>query len=45
MEKLIEDFYCEKKPIGTMCMATMVVAKVLKGVKVTLGKDCELDRW
>lgn len=45
LEKLIEDFYCEKKPIATMCMASVLVAKVLKGVKVTLGKDCELYRF
>lgn len=41
LEKLIEDFYCEKKPIGSICIASAVVAKVLSGVKVTLGKECE----
>lgn len=41
LQKLIEDFYCEKKPIGSMCIASAVVAKVLNGVKVTLGKECE----
>lgn len=28
-----------------MCIASTLVAKVLKGVKVTLGKDCELGRF
>ncbi|KAG5324305.1 GAL3A protein, partial [Pseudoatta argentina] len=45
LEKLIEDFYCDKKPIATMCIASALVAKVLKGVKVTLGKDCKLVRF
>ncbi|XP_011069067.1 PREDICTED: ES1 protein homolog, mitochondrial-like [Acromyrmex echinatior] len=45
LEKLIEDFYCEKKPIATMCIASALVAKVLKGVKVTLGKDSPKNDW
>ncbi|XP_012222247.1 glutamine amidotransferase-like class 1 domain-containing protein 3, mitochondrial isoform X2 [Linepithema humile] len=45
LEKLIEDFYCENKPIGTMCIASVLVAKVLKGVKVTLGKESPKDDW
>ncbi|KAG7190467.1 hypothetical protein KM043_006570 [Ampulex compressa] len=45
MQKLIEDFYCEKKPIGTICIASALVAKVLKGVKVTLGKDSPKEQW
>ncbi|XP_036151269.1 glutamine amidotransferase-like class 1 domain-containing protein 3A, mitochondrial isoform X2 [Monomorium pharaonis] len=45
LEKLIIDFYCEKKPIGTMCIASALVAKVLKGVKVTLGKESPKNDW
>ncbi|CAK9806801.1 ES1 protein homolog, mitochondrial [Anthophora quadrimaculata] len=45
LEKLIEDFYCEKKPIGSICIASAVVAKVLKGVRVTLGKDSPAEDW
>ncbi|CAL1673966.1 unnamed protein product [Lasius platythorax] len=45
LEKLIEDFYCEKKPIGTICIASVLIAKVLKGVKVTLGKESPKEDW
>lgn len=45
LEKLIEDFYCEKKPIGAICIASALVAKVLKGTKVTLGKDSPREQW
>ncbi|KAL0130001.1 hypothetical protein PUN28_001940 [Cardiocondyla obscurior] len=45
LQKLIEDFYCEKKPIATMCIASAIVAKVLKGVTVTLGKDSPKQDW
>ncbi|EFN79197.1 ES1 protein-like protein, mitochondrial, partial [Harpegnathos saltator] len=45
LEKLIEDFYCEKKPIGSMCIASAVIAKVLSGVKVTLGKESPKEEW
>ncbi|XP_043668262.1 glutamine amidotransferase-like class 1 domain-containing protein 3A, mitochondrial [Vespula pensylvanica] len=45
LEKLIQDFSCEKKPIGTICIAGVLVARVLEGVKVTLGKDCSPDEW
>ncbi|XP_020299512.1 ES1 protein homolog, mitochondrial-like isoform X2 [Pseudomyrmex gracilis] len=45
LQHLIEDFYCEKKPIGSMCIASAIVARVLKGVTVTLGKDSPKERW
>ena len=44
LEKLIEDFYCERKPIASICIASVLVARVLKGVKITLGKDGEFSR-
>ncbi|KAF3427987.1 hypothetical protein E2986_09934 [Frieseomelitta varia] len=45
LEKLIEDFYCEKKPIASICIASVLVARVLKGVKITLGKDAPAKDW
>ncbi|XP_043258068.1 glutamine amidotransferase-like class 1 domain-containing protein 3A, mitochondrial [Colletes gigas] len=45
LEKLIEDFYCEKKPIGSICIASVLIAKVLKGAKITLGKESPKEDW
>ncbi|XP_017877692.2 glutamine amidotransferase-like class 1 domain-containing protein 3A, mitochondrial [Ceratina calcarata] len=45
LEKIIEEFYCDKKPIASMCIASAIVARVLKGVKVTLGKDSPKEDW
>ena len=42
LERVIKEFNCAQKPIGAMCVAAAVVAKVLNGVKVTLGKDCKI---
>ena len=41
VEKIICDMYEQKKPIGAICIAPVLVAKVLanKGVKVTIGND------
>ena len=39
LERVIKEFSCEKKPIGAICIAAALIAKVLKGVKITLGKD------
>nr|XP_012146602.1 PREDICTED: ES1 protein homolog, mitochondrial-like [Megachile rotundata] len=45
LEKLIEDFSCAKKPIATMCIASVLVAKVLKGCKITLGRESPCSEW
>ncbi|XP_076245937.1 glutamine amidotransferase-like class 1 domain-containing protein 3, mitochondrial [Calliopsis andreniformis] len=45
VEKLIEDFTCEKKPIATICIASVLIARVLKGCKITLGKDSPKEDW
>lgn len=45
LEKVIQEFSCDKKPIGTLCIASVLVARVLQGVKVTLGKDCPKEDW
>ena len=41
MQSLISDFYDQQKPIGAMCIAPTLVAKVLgsHGVAVTIGND------
>lgn len=42
VEKFIDGFIAEKKPIGAICIAPALVAKVFQkhgGVKVTLGND------
>ncbi|XP_076751955.1 glutamine amidotransferase-like class 1 domain-containing protein 3, mitochondrial [Xylocopa sonorina] len=45
LEKLIEDFYCDKKPIASMCISSVLIARVLKGVKITLGKESPCEEW
>jgi len=37
-EKLLEA-YNNKKPIGALCIAPVILAKVLNGVKLTIGND------
>ncbi len=41
VRKLIEAVYAQKKPIGALCIAPALVAKVLgdRGVQVTIGTD------
>lgn len=43
VEKVIQDFHREKKPIGAVCIAPALIARVLgqQGVTVTLGNDKE----
>jgi len=40
LEKIIKAFHKKKKPIGALCIAPTIIAKVL-GAKVTIGKDPE----
>lgn len=40
VERVIKDFHAKQKPIGALCIAPTIVAKVL-GAKVTIGKDPE----
>ena len=37
VEKAIRDIHAQGKPIGAMCIATLMVAKVLGNVNVTMG--------
>ncbi|XP_031841157.2 ES1 protein homolog, mitochondrial [Nomia melanderi] len=45
IEKVIEDFSCDKKPIGAICISSVLVARVLQGVKITLGKESPPEEW
>lgn len=38
VEKIIKDFHAAQKPIGALCIAPVIIAKVL-GAKVTIGTD------
>ena len=40
-ERVLREFHAEEKPIGAVCIAPAVVARVLgpKGITVTLGRD------
>ena len=46
VEKAIQDFYKQSKPIAAICIAPTLVAKVLgpNGVTVTLGSDPEVAK-
>lgn len=37
--KAIRDTYDEKKPIGALCIAPILLSKVLSGVELTFGQD------
>lgn len=39
VEKAIEDMHAQNKPIGGMCIAPIMIAKVLGNVNVTVGCD------
>ncbi len=51
VEKLIKEFHAAKKPIGAICIAPVVVARVLAAhkVKVTIGNDpataSAINKW
>lgn len=39
VEKAIKDMLVAKKPIGALCIAPAIIAKVISGVEVTIGQD------
>jgi enhancing lycopene biosynthesis protein 2 len=39
IEKVIKDMVALKKPIGALCIAPAIIAKVLDGVELTIGQD------
>lgn len=38
LEKVLKDFYRSRKPIGLCCISPVIVAKLIPGVRLTLGK-------
>lgn len=45
VEKVIKGFHAAGKPIAMCCIAPVLAAKVLPGCEVTVGQDCESDKW
>ncbi|XP_011499774.1 PREDICTED: ES1 protein homolog, mitochondrial-like [Ceratosolen solmsi marchali] len=45
LRNIITEFRTQCKPIGTMCMASVLIAKVLPGSTVTLGKTSPKEQW
>ena len=41
VERVLREFYDAKKPIAALCIAPVLLAKVLLGVQITLGGACE----
>ena len=45
VSKVILDFHSKRKPIGMTCIAPVLVAKLIPGVKITMGSDVECDEF
>ena len=45
-ERIIKDFYSQSKPIGAICIAPVLIARVLgdKNISVTIGNDKETSQ-
>ncbi len=41
IEKAVKDMLAQKKPIGALCIAPAMIAKILGNVEVTIGSDAE----
>ncbi|MBN2662203.1 MAG: isoprenoid biosynthesis glyoxalase ElbB [Bacteroidales bacterium] len=41
VEQVIIAMHKQKKPIGALCISPVIIAKVLKGVNVTIGQDAD----
>ena len=41
VETAILEMHKQKKPIGALCISPVIIAKVLKGVNVTIGQDAD----
>ena len=39
VEKVIRKFHAKEKPIGALCISPVMIAKVLKNLKLTIGSD------
>lgn len=45
VQRVIKEFHDAKKPIGLLCVAPVIVAKLIPGVSVTLGnEDKDIDK-
>ncbi|MEG2666648.1 MAG: isoprenoid biosynthesis glyoxalase ElbB, partial [Bacteroidales bacterium] len=42
VSKAIQDTYALQKPIAAMCIAPIILAKLLHGIEITLGNDKEI---
>ncbi|KAG5264020.1 hypothetical protein AALO_G00271240 [Alosa alosa] len=45
VEKVIKGFHKAGKPIAMCCISPVLAAKVLPGCEVTVGHDCESEKW
>ncbi|KAI1898943.1 hypothetical protein AGOR_G00077590 [Albula goreensis] len=45
VEKTIKTFHKAGKPIGLCCISPVLAAKVLPGCELTVGHDCECEKW
>ncbi len=41
VKRVVQEFYAAKKPIGALCIAPIILAKVIPGCLVTVGAECE----
>jgi len=39
IEKIIHTFHAKEKPIGALCIAPVLIARVLNNLKITIGND------
>jgi len=41
VKRVITEFYTAKKPIGALCIAPVILAKMIPGCLVTVGEECD----
>lgn len=45
IEKVIKGFHQAKKPMGMCCISPVLAAKAIPGCEITVGHDCECEKW
>ena len=45
VERVVKDFHKSKKVIGMSCIAPVIAAKLIPGVKITMGKEQESETY
>ncbi|KAG9271894.1 hypothetical protein AMEX_G12830 [Astyanax mexicanus] len=45
VEKIIKSFHQAGKPIAMCCIAPVLAAKAIPGCEITVGHDCECEKW